>query len=142
MDTVKPKSVQPYELVSGQLGLTCRTCDQPLPLTMFSKSTRAKCGYDTMCKECQRFRMKKKNYGISRSSYEHLREKQQACCAICGAHETSERCLHNHLVVDHCHATGEIRGLLCHLCNQVLGLIKEDQATLLTMADYLGRRKS
>lgn len=39
--------------------------------------------------------------------------------------------------IDHCHATGKIRGLLCHGCNVALGLVKEDVETLARLAAYL-----
>lgn len=41
------------------------------------------------------------------------------------------------LVVDHCHDTGKIRGLLCHNCNRALGLLKDSVHTLESAIDYL-----
>lgn len=37
-------------------------------------------------------------------------------CGICGAEPTAKRRLDR----DHCHDTGEARGLLCHRCNRAL----------------------
>ena len=42
-----------------------------------------------------------------------------------------------HLHVDHDHETGKIRGLLCHACNIVLGLVKDDPDRLRLLANYL-----
>ena len=39
--------------------------------------------------------------------------------------------------VDHCHATGRIRALLCGACNGMLGLAKDKPATLRAAADYI-----
>ena len=43
------------------------------------------------------------------------------------------------LVVDHNHATGKLRDLLCHHCNRMLGHALEDPTTLRMAADYLER---
>jgi len=62
-------------------------------------------------------------------------EAQGGVCAICGEARPDERTLH----VDHDHATGLIRGLLCFRCNQAIGSLKEDQDIFLAAADYLDR---
>lgn len=49
-----------------------------------------------------------KVYGISRADYEALLELQGGVCFICGRAPRQKR-----LAVDHDHATGEVRGLLC-----------------------------
>jgi hypothetical protein len=41
------------------------------------------------------------------------------------------------LVVDHCHSSGEVRGLLCHNCNRALGLLKDSVDSLMRAARYL-----
>ena len=41
------------------------------------------------------------------------------------------------LVVDHCHATGKVRGLLCHNCNRALGLLKDKISVLKNAIQYL-----
>ncbi len=40
-------------------------------------------------------------------------------------------------VVDHCHATGNIRGFLCKRCNWMLGHSKDSPETLRHAADYV-----
>jgi hypothetical protein len=40
-------------------------------------------------------------------------------------------------VVDHCHATGKVRGLLCHNCNRALGLMQDNIENIKRAADYL-----
>lgn len=39
--------------------------------------------------------------------------------------------------VDHCHATGEIRGLLCNACNIAIGLLRDSHDHALSAAHYL-----
>jgi hypothetical protein len=41
------------------------------------------------------------------------------------------------IVVDHCHTTGAIRGLLCHNCNRALGLLKDDINVIKNAINYL-----
>ncbi len=50
-------------------------------------------------------------------------------CVICGAEEQ--------LVVDHDHATGKIRGMLCNHCNRGLGHFRDDPQLLEFAAQYL-----
>jgi hypothetical protein len=39
--------------------------------------------------------------------------------------------------VDHDHATGRVRGLLCAACNAALGLLQDNPRVILSAADYL-----
>jgi hypothetical protein len=41
------------------------------------------------------------------------------------------------LCVDHCHATGRIRGLLCRKCNSALAYLREEQRTMIAALAYL-----
>lgn len=41
------------------------------------------------------------------------------------------------LVVDHDHATGKVRGLLCHNCNRALGLLHDNPVTINNALEYL-----
>jgi hypothetical protein len=69
-------------------------------------------------------------YGITQSQYEEMLMTQCSQCAICG--DDSDR-----LRVDHDHATGKVRGLLCHHCNVALGSFKDTPAYLRAAASYL-----
>lgn len=78
----------------------------------------------------------KYRYGITQKEYNKLFEKQKGCCAICGEHQTE---FSRRLAVDHNHSTKEVRGLLCTLCNQGIGMLNADEDTLLLhkAIDYL-----
>lgn len=55
--------------------------------------------------------------------YNKMLHNQDFKCDICRIHQD---CLKNSLCVDHCHLTGKVRSLLCHTCNIIIGLFKED----------------
>jgi len=57
-------------------------------------------------------------------------------CNICGlAVNPSGR----RLGVDHDHATGRVRGVLCHACNLAIGLLQESPERFAKALDYLQR---
>jgi hypothetical protein len=59
---------------------------------------------------------------------------QENRCAICGKH--GDECTGG-LVLDHCHATGKLRGMLCPSCNTMLGFAGDNLATLRAAIRYL-----
>lgn len=76
----------------------------------------------------------KELYGITSEEYQKIYEYQGGYCAIC----KRARGLRKKLSVDHCHTTGEVRGLLCTVCNaKVLGHLRDDVNALYRAADYL-----
>lgn len=39
--------------------------------------------------------------------------------------------------MDHCHATGKVRGALCDRCNKALGFLNDDVQLIRAAADYI-----
>lgn len=74
-------------------------------------------------------------YGITMAEYKDLLIKQNYRCAICDEHQND---LTRILVIDHCHATGRTRGLLCDDCNKALGFFDDNIALLNNAVEYLG----
>lgn len=74
-------------------------------------------------------------YNLTEEAYLVLLQAQHYKCKICGA-ETTDKVKLN-LCVDHDHKTGQIRGLLCGSCNQMLGFAKENPVILLKAIQYL-----
>jgi hypothetical protein len=74
--------------------------------------------------------------GITEADYELMLSEQGGSCAICGA-SGGDR-----MNVDHDHATGRVRGLLCGGCNRALGIMGDDPARLDAAAAYLRKSKT
>jgi hypothetical protein len=84
---------------------------------------------------CARLR----KYGITQEEYDSRLRAQCGVCAIC---KQSEKCKAGNgrtkqLSVDHDHETGDIRGLLCDLCNRALGMMGDDPDRLAAAVEYL-----
>ena len=90
------------------------------------------------CSSCKALSQKlrrpgKTGFSISIGEYFKMLKKQGDVCAICG-----ETCPRNaRLSVDHCHATGKVRGLLCAPCNVGLGQFRDDADRLMQAVTYL-----
>jgi len=76
----------------------------------------------------------KNKYGITVTDYERMLAEQGGLCAICRGQETRAGF---QLGVDHDHATGSVRGLLCTSCNTAIGLLGDSQERVLALVAYL-----
>lgn len=75
----------------------------------------------------------KAKYGITEEQYQEMHRIQGGVCAICKFPCSSG----DKLSVDHCHKTGEIRGLLCKSCNIAIAAVDESEDVIYSMLDYL-----
>jgi hypothetical protein len=73
-----------------------------------------------------------RTYGISADEFDALLEKQGGVCAICAGADPKH--------LDHDHATGAIRGILCVNCNHGLGKFFDDVELLERAVAYLRGR--
>ena len=136
---------------------TCKVCGEAKPLTEYYFNNR---GYPHgKCKKCyikkgqdkydplkRRNQNLKRCYGITLNEYNEMMEKQDGKCSICGTDEPGGRKSGRGggadvFVVDHCHDTGKVRGLLCHGCNRAMGLLGDNIQTLQSMVEYLNLHK-
>ena len=62
---------------------------------------------------------------------------QNGCCAICNTALSTSKAVH----LDHCHISGDIRGVLCQPCNIGLGGFKDNIESLENAIEYLQRHK-
>jgi|SRR5665213_489204 len=82
----------------------------------------------------------KSQYGLTRDDYEALLQSQNGVCAICKKEEKSRDSRSGKVKgfhVDHNHANGKVRGLLCDLCNKGLGLFRDSPQFLESAIIYL-----
>lgn len=77
----------------------------------------------------------RRKYGLSMQEYSNLIEKQQFQCAACGI--GLKDLPGSEIQIDHCHNTGNIRGILCGRCNRALGLLNDDPIKTQKLADYI-----
>jgi hypothetical protein len=74
----------------------------------------------------------KRYEGMTIEVWDEMLIAQSGRCAICNDPMTLPH-------VDHCHATGKVRGLLCPSCNKGLGHMRDDIENILRAAAYLRR---
>jgi hypothetical protein len=73
----------------------------------------------------------KKTYGITIDERDQMFAKHEGKCWLCKESTAT--------MVDHDHATGEVRGTLCIQCNYGLGNFSDDTGKLLKAIEYLNR---
>lgn len=73
-------------------------------------------------------------YGLTTEEFETLLHKQNGRCAICGTDKPGGK---GQMAVDHDHATGKVRGLLCSSCNMALGIFGDSETLLVKALAYL-----
>jgi hypothetical protein len=76
-----------------------------------------------------------RKFGMTLLDFQALIQKQEGKCAICGYSDLTDSKFFPH--VDHDHATGRMRGLLCSSCNFGLGKFHDNPDLLLAAARYL-----
>lgn len=133
---------------------TCTKCNETKPLSAFTRCDRASGpkgkGVRSHCKKCCNKRVTEyrkgagraqayayakdyrlvREYGLTRETFEAMVTAQDGKCAICRRTPTSFH-------IDHDHASGHVRKLLCGPCNRGLGLFGDDSTRLAAAAEYL-----
>jgi hypothetical protein len=77
----------------------------------------------------------KKQYGMTVEEFDRLLVACNGRCTICGNKFLNSKDTN----IDHDHATGKFRGILCSCCNRALGYARDSPQVLRLMADYLER---
>ena len=109
---------------------TCKTTRRRELDKIKKRKEREKPGF----KEAYRSYILMKNYGITSEQWHRMFDAQGNICAICKAKEPKwSKGWHT----DHDHTTGKVRGILCHKCNLMIGLAKDDSSILLAAVKYL-----
>ena len=139
---------------------TCTRCGTTKPLDEFPKQRAGRYGRAAACKACHSAQMRQRralesqeerdarlagyrryqlisNYGITPEEFDRLLDAQGGRCAICGATDPRGRVRGSRMHVDHDHATGRVRGLLCFPCNSGMGHFEDDASRLGDAIAYL-----
>ncbi len=143
----------------------CSRCKQVKPASAFSRDVRRASGLQAPCRQCattqalewrrrnpERSRATNRRY-VERHPERHLRSKfgidpavkrqmfasQGFVCLACGTTEHGNKRVNGDSgwCLDHDHATGVLRGVLCWHCNVVLGYVRDCPRRLRALADYL-----
>lgn len=139
----------------------CKRCDEEKVITNYYKYHKSKYEvYSPYCKNCHNLNNKEYNernpekttarrrcgqlkfkYNLSNEEYNRLVELQNGICAICNKVPNYNLRYNYQLVIDHDHENSSVRSLLCHKCNQALGLFKDNIETIKSAYEYLIQHK-
>lgn len=109
----------------------CEVCFTQKPLTSFGVKHR---GRHRTCKECKSHLNRLTRFGLTPGDYFKLLDYQHYRCGIC---ESELEFGKNSAVIDHCHKTNEIRGILCRQCNTAIGFFQEDHRLFRKAMGYI-----
>lgn len=129
---------------TGKLYAYCKPCNSARTQRWGAANKERKAETNAAWHERNRSHVKAKarnnhyarRYGIPHSQVLAMLEKQNSRCAICCNEVTEDT-----LVVDHCHDSSRIRGILCNRCNISLAPLERPEWLKLAMA-YLERHRS
>ncbi len=111
----------------------------------YNKARQAKGGTEAVKEKrriAERYHRLKK-YGLTPLAFDAMFAEQKGCCAICGLKFAKENkagyrtASNDYPRIDHCHETGDIRGLLCFKCNIGLGAFGDNTDTMTKAITYL-----
>ena len=112
----------------------CCKCNQELSLDNFyirkrwdRKKSKQNINYSSWCRKCESIYRRHRNYNISEEQVNELLSNAQ--CEICGRE--------SYLVIDHCHETGDVRGVLCNNCNTGIGMFLDSLPLIKQAWKYL-----
>ncbi len=141
----------------------CSKCKKGLPLTTeyFSPCKANQDGFRGRCRDCinrenrkyrsknkeqinqygrehynkdeERIKWLKKKYNLTPEAFDILLHNQGGVCAICKTKDWGKQ----GPIVDHNHITGQIRGILCSICNKGIGCLQDSPTILRLATDYL-----
>ena len=109
----------------------CYVCKKIKPLEEFSKDKAQVLGRKYLCSPCNNLTKRLSIRKITKQFYTDLLTIQENKCQIC-----KQEFFHTPYI-DHCHTTGQVRGLLCRNCNTGLGYFKDNTEFLTSAIEYL-----
>jgi len=149
-NSARERRDSPYRVIDGVREKRCSICGEWKPASGYypltSTARRGKVKWTSACIACDiarghtaeaKSRTRRssrksllKQYGLTPDAYDFMLAAKGGCCAICGGSVAQPH-------VDHDHRTGRVRGLLCNLCNVMLGSARDSPAILESAKAYL-----
>lgn len=118
----------------GWLRYQCKSCDKIAMRALYATNekvrTKAKARSSIRAKthprstEQQRVYQMRYSYGLTEADYEAMLAAQHGKCVVCLTTDPGRqkgKWATGRWTIDHCHDTGRVRGLVCHICNLRLG---------------------
>jgi len=128
----------------------CCYCKKTKQLDEFSLNNKRRDGHQTYCKSCgyekQTEWYYQRKHGITIEERDALLASQSGICLICenpiAFKQNKGRGMNTgeEAVLDHCHTSGEIRGVLCGHCNTGIGALRDNVRSLQNAIKYLTER--
>lgn len=114
----------------------CKSCAGQIPSELHGRA-------EYCCAECRdrgdRLSMRRADlrrlYGLTLEQYDDILERQGWRCPVCAEQHPGKG--DYSWAVDHCHATGQVRGILTPNCNKGLGLLGDNARFLRAGIQYL-----
>jgi hypothetical protein len=118
----------------SDLAKRCRVCGEFKALEEFHRDSKNSDGLDTRCVPCAAAQKRLTRYDLSAQEYTRMFFMQGSRCAICGRRQDE---LEHALCVDHDHASGKVRGLICRSCNLGIANFEENVVYLRRAIEYV-----
>jgi len=117
--------------------IKCKHCGQEITVNLDKGGAIRTCTGGE-CREQRKkeeqYRRRLCQYGLTPEKHLKLMDDSKGQCMICLTQHDPKR-----LVIDHCHDSGIVRGLLCSHCNTMLGFARDNTKTLESAIDYLNQ---
>jgi hypothetical protein len=125
--------------------MRCSKCGQDKDPEEFPRNRNTRSGRHCYCKPCHNAQVResrrrlggsrhyhlRRRYGIGAADVDRMIAEQGGMCPIC----RKRAAVH----VDHDHATGKVRAIVCELCNGGLGQLKDNPELIRNAIAYLER---
>lgn len=128
------KPVSDFGFQRGRLRHHCKVCKNIESKEWYENNKERKKQLSQQYRDIKKNQDLKKSYKITLDDYNRMLAEQGESCKICSTHQNQ---LKRRLCVDHDHATGKVRGLLCDTCNRSLGLLKDNIEVMKKAVKYL-----
>lgn len=80
------------------------------------------------CAPCEKWRRRVQRYGVGKKQWDQMIKEQDYKCCLCNRKPE---------VVDHCHNTNRVRGLLCYSCNYTVTGIERGEDWINKAREYI-----